>query len=647
MAQPVRCGPEKRARMRAFFNNGVEKMHVPWAVEGLPALLHLSLFLFFDGLVIFLFNTHHGVFISVAWWIGLFSTVYGLITLLPIIRHDSPYHSPLSTPACFLYARMHHLIFKILAFIASVFCSDGIQRRCIDLRDRYLVWMQGGLEMAVEDTVLKQSPEIDVRILDWTISALGDDNSLKSFFEAIPGFFNSKLVKRELFPEELLKKSRDALDAFLDRTWLSNSVEDSEKVRRLDICINAMNQIGVTHVGLILLNIFNKHWDEVPQTVEMGHTLARWCSSDNQLVARYAQAIIARILVTVRERNDSWVAPTARAFGLLEQDLRDHVTCGDDSVLLAILIHVTPQYLDSDDHHWVVLEALSKLDIRNTLPTLQYKFCALWNDVLRKARDQGPRSTPNNILKRIRHPYIVLHQGTACVPTAFSASTDDHDKILFKPWSYPLCNLASHRPASVPQIPATLSTRPGNPPNALSRSLDDGGGTTLQQANQTNIIAVTLPTRPGNPPDALSHSPNDGGGTTLQQANQTNNIAVTLPTQPGNPPAALSHSLNDGGGTILQQANQTNNIAVTLPTRPGNPPGALSHSPNDSGGTILQQADQTNNIAVTLPTRPSNPPDALSHSPNDGGGTSLQQANRTNNIAGLPAPSNPMTTSDI
>src|SRR6266852_7530113 len=32
-AQPARCSPEKRARMRAFFAEGVDKMHIPWAVE--------------------------------------------------------------------------------------------------------------------------------------------------------------------------------------------------------------------------------------------------------------------------------------------------------------------------------------------------------------------------------------------------------------------------------------------------------------------------------------------------------------------------------------------------------------------------------------------------------------------------------------
>src|ERR1700761_8200686 len=117
VTQPARCSPEKRARMRAYFSNGVEKMHVPWAVEGLPLLLHLSVFLFFGGLAIFLFNIDDTVFESVIWWIGLFLIVYVLITVMPFVRHDSPYYSPLSRSVWFLYTGMNHLLFKALAFI--------------------------------------------------------------------------------------------------------------------------------------------------------------------------------------------------------------------------------------------------------------------------------------------------------------------------------------------------------------------------------------------------------------------------------------------------------------------------------------------------------------------------------------------------
>ncbi|KAF8467096.1 hypothetical protein DFH94DRAFT_848300 [Russula ochroleuca] len=65
LTQPARCSPEKRARMRTFFAKGVDKMGIPWAVEGLPTLLHLSLFLFFGGLGIFLFNVDREVFTGV------------------------------------------------------------------------------------------------------------------------------------------------------------------------------------------------------------------------------------------------------------------------------------------------------------------------------------------------------------------------------------------------------------------------------------------------------------------------------------------------------------------------------------------------------------------------------------------------------
>lgn len=81
ITQP-RYNPDKRARIRAFFSEGVDKLHLPWAVEALPTLLHLSLFLFFAGLLVYLYNIHHTVFSAVAWWIGLCVAIYICITLM-------------------------------------------------------------------------------------------------------------------------------------------------------------------------------------------------------------------------------------------------------------------------------------------------------------------------------------------------------------------------------------------------------------------------------------------------------------------------------------------------------------------------------------------------------------------------------------
>jgi hypothetical protein len=242
LTQPARCNPDKRARLRAFYANGVDKMHTPWAVEGLPMLLHLSLFLFFGGLAVYLFNVNQEVFIYVVSWIGLFLAVYGLISLLPIIRHDSPYNTPLSTPLWFLFsyisaAALIVLCIALLIFFLFLAClmkcfaccnvewasdfSDTLVAAIPGMILRFFQWRWGkydlgerlkpmGLKTKAEETVEKQSSEIDGRILGWTLGVLGDDNSLEKFFEAMPGFFDSDLVKypRRHLPYDLECVSR-------------------------------------------------------------------------------------------------------------------------------------------------------------------------------------------------------------------------------------------------------------------------------------------------------------------------------------------------------------------------------------------------------------------------------------------------------
>ena len=71
-----RYSPHKRARIRAFFSEGVDKCLLPWTVEALPTLLHISLFLFFAGLVVFLCNVNLTIFKLVLSWIGLCAALY-------------------------------------------------------------------------------------------------------------------------------------------------------------------------------------------------------------------------------------------------------------------------------------------------------------------------------------------------------------------------------------------------------------------------------------------------------------------------------------------------------------------------------------------------------------------------------------------
>ncbi|KAI9449541.1 hypothetical protein BJY52DRAFT_1155792, partial [Lactarius psammicola] len=88
--------PHEQARIRAFFDKGVEDLRLQRVVDALPILLHASLFFFLAGLLVYTIVSNNTVFYVVMPWVGLCTFVYACFTILPIFRHESPYYTPLS-----------------------------------------------------------------------------------------------------------------------------------------------------------------------------------------------------------------------------------------------------------------------------------------------------------------------------------------------------------------------------------------------------------------------------------------------------------------------------------------------------------------------------------------------------------------------
>ena len=565
LTQLARCSPEKRARMRAFFADGVDKMHVPWAVEGLPTLLHLSLFLFFGGLAIFLFNVDQEVFIHVVSWIGLFSIVYGLITLLPLIRHNSPYNTPLSAPTWFLYARILYVTYKVLASIRRNRYRRYPNQR-YQIQWRFSRWMSGGVEKRAEEIVEEQSSGIDVRILGWTLSALGDDVSLEKFFETIPGLFNSKLVNHleRDFPEKLLKSFFGTLNGFLGRTLSSNSVTESVKSRRFIICRDITDIIPCPYNSL--RDDFDSHFHKETVLIDRLQAMARWRTNLSHDVSNAARNGIILRLPRSQERDGRWIALASYACGLAAHHIKRNVAMGGDNMLLATLIHVSRQAIHSREDLLGMLglvDALTQFDIRHTIPGLQRDFCTAWNEFVKEARNQGSYTraytTPVlalDILLRIRHLYITLHQGTDAAPTAFKLASIRNLKL--QPSSYPLCDIASHHPDSTAPVPVTISRtsalpiQPTDSPDALPHH-STCEGNTVSRVEQANVIA-------GPPSPSDPTTPSENGG--RSQVPEATSLALPVHTSlrptdtapPGaqqdiSPAATLSHPLE---GTMFQ-----------------------------------------------------------------------------------------------
>ena len=557
VTHPASCSPRRRARIRALLAEGVEALNLRWAVGALPILSHLSLFLFFAGLLVFLINLNQTAFSTVVGWLTLSGGIYACITLMPIFRYDSPYYAPVSSTAWFLYTGILYVIFKVLCVIL---CRSDTPNSLRDMKNRYREWALGGVEKAAEDTASDRSSKIDGDVLDWTTGALNEDDALERFFEVLPGFCLSKEV-RGCVPSLLRIKIQQVMDGFLDRTFSSEFISESIKIGRLTICLNAANAaLGRLAVSRILNNIFDGRWRHAPRSIEMGHSLRRWCYNSDDWIAPSARSIVAGI-IAVQERDDRWIALVRDHFSIPRRILQDNILHGD-SVLLVILLHVTGNLLHSADPLWDsnTLRVLSRFNIHNTLPHLQRDFCALWNEIVRAAQNGPQDSTPVSIIRRIRHLYVALHGGTYFASNVFSTSTSNSDDIVWQPPSYPLCNIASHRSGILPHL----------------------HGMTARRATFTSVVTV-----PADPPLSPTLDPS------------------SIPTQHGVP----SHPVSNGGfssqltgelpsGDVIDEPQQ--DFVHTSPFSAS--PKSQSPSPNTAAVSVA--SDNTDNSITPLVTQP-------------------------------------------
>ena len=455
ITQP-RYGPYKRARIRSFFSEGVAELHLPWAVEALPTLLHTSVFLFFGGLLIYLFNINLTVFTAILCWTSFCTAGYACITFMPLFRHDSPYYAPLSSTVWSLVTGTFFLVFKVLRRLAYFrFFSQATWDRFHRTMIRYRRSFLSGMRKAAEDSALRLSSKIDGRALMWTFESLDEDYEFERFFSGIPGFFNSKVVHdpRGVFFEPNGEKLSEALVGFLDRTLSSKLVSPSVKQRRTTIFSKAMEVASLPINWTIVDRVLHGEWDGLLNSVEFGHALKRVEYRD-PFTAYHAQSAVSIIIARVQDHDNRWLELATRQLGIPGSALQNYLVHGD-SALLANCIHICRHTIRAYSEHdwyaasqWKTLETVSELDVRHTLSELRHEFCDLWNVVVHLAHNRENRrmrSVSIDILRHCRRIYIALHQGSDDEPRRFTASTPDDDRVLLRKSSYPICNNPRHR----------------------------------------------------------------------------------------------------------------------------------------------------------------------------------------------------------
>jgi hypothetical protein len=172
--------PQDWARRRQFRYNGLSRWHVPAIIATLPVLLHVSLFLFFMGLVILLWSLDPvttGVIFAILAMVLIF---YLGSIFLPWIRLDCPYRTPLLQQMVKLWGYVKQFAKSVARFAWS------ISGREIP-RILYYIYYNSGLDSKEHLLVSRGSDRLDADAVQWLTSESPLDEVMEVAIQGIGG----------------------------------------------------------------------------------------------------------------------------------------------------------------------------------------------------------------------------------------------------------------------------------------------------------------------------------------------------------------------------------------------------------------------------------------------------------------------------
>lgn len=167
--------PFEIARIRQYLHEGVKRWRMPTMVEAVPALVHISLFLFFIGLADFLLNAYPIVGKITLLPVIFCVTLYIISTVAPIIDPQTPYRTSFSGLVWYLTRRLRPRP-----------CNDRFGNPSNLLSSNMA---NGQMQLAMERNDARR--DRDEKAIGWLADNLRGNAEMESFTQGIPGSFNT------------------------------------------------------------------------------------------------------------------------------------------------------------------------------------------------------------------------------------------------------------------------------------------------------------------------------------------------------------------------------------------------------------------------------------------------------------------------
>lgn len=180
--------PRKHARIRTYLLAGMQTFKMAIIATTIPTLLHMSLFLFFAGLYIFLRGVSSLLSVITLFILIMSACLYITTTALPTVYPNCPVRTPFSD----LWWRFTRL-------------QRDTTSSCYSMTNLQTI---KNMEIAAIESS-KDLAERDFEALKWTILGLHKAEELADFITRIPGFIQSTGPQHSVHIFSRLFKQRD------------------------------------------------------------------------------------------------------------------------------------------------------------------------------------------------------------------------------------------------------------------------------------------------------------------------------------------------------------------------------------------------------------------------------------------------------
>ncbi len=326
----------RRGRMRAYIFDGMDKFEMARAVATMPVLLHLSVFLFFAGLVEFLFPIYATVAYATLGCVVVFALAYAVLTVLPNIYLDCPYATPLTGLAWRISQ------FSVIGYLWTILKIESLYRKSLSKlwslanqhapeprglkRWRETVekqvkmrreWFSQGMRKNVELSAYRADSTVVTSALVWTLAALDEDKEIEDFAAQVPGFFDSRVVPDATLAVLPLMSHQPNTDPIfgsrlydLLKTCIRETsiqvLDENMRKKRVWVCMKCLWYFGKAYNQLGSSQVLPSYFPNALASPEITRHVQAEKESDVRVIGRcFGALVVNKLIADLESRTDS------------------------------------------------------------------------------------------------------------------------------------------------------------------------------------------------------------------------------------------------------------------------------------------------------------------------------------------------------